>query len=411
MREAISIPVCIIGAGPAGASVAHYLSKNNIQNVILDKQLFPRDKICGDALSGKVLDHLTELNPLWVNELKNKTDEYCITEGIRFFAPSYNKIDVPFPKREDKRPVGFVAKRLDFDNFLFQKLSPTFTCVYQNAQVESFKKLEKGYKINFKVGEKEYELSCKILIGADGANSIVAKNLQGRVIDDNSFSASVRAYYTGVTDLHPQNFLELHFIKGFMPGYLWVFPLPNGQANVGLGLLSKHVKSQKINLKTLLPQLIQEHPILSKRFANAKLSSKITGWGLPLGSKKRTIAGDDYMLVGDAAWLVDPFTGEGIGNAMLSGKIAAKYAMQSLKNNATENFSAYQQEIYKTLWSELQLSHKLQKLSSQPWLFNFLVNRAVKSPTMQDTLTCMFNDLEIRARLKKPSFYFSLIFN
>ena len=93
----------------------------------------------------------------------------------------------------------------------------------------------------------------------------------------------------------------------------------DGKANVGIGMLSSHISQKKINLKVVLQKLIETHPQLKDRFINAKALESIKGFGLPLGSKKRRLSGDRYVLTGDAASLIDPFSGEGIGNAIRSG--------------------------------------------------------------------------------------------
>jgi flavin-dependent dehydrogenase len=207
-----------------------------------------------------------------------------------------------------------------------------------------------------------------------------------------------------------ENFIELHFLKELLPGYFWIFPLPNGEANVGLGIRSDYISKRKLNLKQLLPQVIEAHPELKVRFANAELIDEVRGFGLPLGSKKRSISGENYMLIGDAASLIDPFTGEGIGNAMMSGMLAAQQAMSAHNYHAT-TLAQYDAAVYKRLWSELSLSRKMQQLVTVPWLFNLVVNKAQKSKTMQETISCMFEDLDVRERLKKPSFYVNLLLN
>ena len=108
-----------------------------------------------------------------------------------------------------------------------------------------------------------------------------------------------------------------------------------------------------------------------------------------------------------------PFTGEGIGNAFVSGMIAAKIAQQAIEENkfSKQFFESYDTEVYQELWSELKLSHTLQKLVKFPWLFNFLVNKAHKNKTIQETITFMFEDLDLRSKLRSPSFYLKLLVN
>ena len=252
-----------------------------------------------------------------------------------------------------------------------------------------------------------------MLIGAEGDRSLVAKKLSAIKKDNDHYCAGIRAYYEGVTELHDQNFIELHFLEELLPGYFWIFPLPNGQANVGAGMLSSSVSAKKVNLKEDMLRAIANNPKIKHRFANAKLVNNIQGWGLPLGSKKRVISGNNFLLTGDAASLIDPFTGEGIGNAMYSGMLAAAHIQNCIKQN---NFSAefnqtYDKAFYDRQWDELKLSHTMQKLCKYPWLFNFVVNKANKNKALRETISCMFEDLDLRAKLRNPLFYVKLLIN
>ena len=159
-------------------------------------------------------------------------------------------------------------------------------------------------------------------------------------------------------------------------------------------------------------KLIHSHPVFKERFRDAMLDGSISGYGLPLGSKKRAISGEGFMLIGDAASLIDPFTGEGIGNAMISGLKAADCILAQWESR---DFSAaalkkYDDDIYQRLWPELKLSKKMQELMKYPWLFNLIANRASKSKTLQETISCMFEDLDLRERLKDPFFYLKVLF-
>jgi len=224
-------------------------------------------------------------------------------------------------------------------------------------------------------------------------------------------AAGVRAYYSGVKDLDPQGFIELIFLKDLLPGYLWVFPLPNGRANVGLGLRSDVVKTRRADLKALMVQLLGTHPQLKERFAKAKLEGTIQGMGLPLASKRRALSGEGYLLIGDAGHLIDPFTGEGISHAMISGVYAADIAAEVLveKDTSAKRLLAYDQRVWKRLGKELAISTRLQQMANQAWLFDFVVDRANKNPALADTISSMFTDLDMRERLKKPGFYMDLL--
>src|SRR4051812_46379598 len=119
----IRTPVIIAGAGPAGATASLFLCKEKIPHVIIDKASFPRDKICGDALSGKVVNVLQRLDGNILNEVYADATLFLGSYGVKFGAPNGNAVDVPFKTNLallDNAP-GFLSRRIHFDNFLFQK--------------------------------------------------------------------------------------------------------------------------------------------------------------------------------------------------------------------------------------------------------------------------------------------------
>ncbi|MEL6590276.1 MAG: geranylgeranyl reductase family protein [Bacteroidota bacterium] len=405
--------IAIVGGGPGGTTCALRLADSGLKVVLLEKEQFPRDKICGDALSGKVVSTLKYVQPELVPSLYDFSEKLG-SWGIRFFAPNGQALDVPFKRERDtasQNAPGFISKRLDFDHFLWREVEKRQHCtLIQNQRLQQATSSPDGIVLK----TADHHIKAKLAIGADGAHSILAKELQGaRKIEKAHHSGGIRAYFKGVTDFHDENFIELHYLKDLLPGYFWIFPLPNGWANVGLGMLTKDLSRLKVNLRQRLDQIIAEHPLIAPRFEQAEQIGKTMGFGLPLGSKKRIISGDHFMLVGDAASLIDPFTGEGIGNAMLSGKIAAEKAMLAFER---QDFSAkaladYDVAVWKKMGRELQLSHQMQKLVNYPWLFNFVVRKANKNQSIQTMLTMMFESLDIRKELKKPSFYWRLLRN
>lgn len=405
--EAIQSEVVIVGAGPAGCFASFQLSKLSVPHVLIDKEKFPRDKICGDALSGKVLDAFQEVLPEFNQEIAKQSQIFKPSPGIRFVGPNGKHVDIPCPDRKDGLVAGYVAKRQEFDRLMIDFINPRFCTFYQGITELQF---VADNEISFSVGHLKYGVKSKLVIGADGARSKTAEHFVGRITDKQHHSAAIRAYYSGVEGF-TDNFIELHFLKDLLPGYLWVFPLPNGEANVGLGMRSDEIAKNKVNLRARLEDVLKNHPEFKSRFANATLVDSVKGWGLPLGSKKRVIAGNGFMLTGDAAWLIDPFTGEGIGNACMSGMVAAKYARKALEANdfTSATLGDYQTEIYDKLWPELQMSYRLQRLSSIKWLFNFLINKATSNAKLRETMTAMFANVELRGKLKNPLFYLSLL--
>ncbi len=405
--------ILILGAGPAGITTAMFLAKAGIQPLVVDKATFPRDKICGDALSGKVVDVLKKLDERIVHQLEMEPMQVG-SYGVTFIAPNLKTLRVPFRAKngQNKTTPGFIAKRIDFDDFLVRFAKKHYNIeVKEETELTEFEFQDNCWICSDK--KKNETIKAKLVIVADGAQSIFARHVAGIQVEPEHYCAGIRAYYSGVKNMDKENFIELFFLDELLPGYLWIFPLPNNQANVGLGIRSDEISKRKLNLKELLPAIINQYPQLKERFADAILEGTIKGFGLPLGSKKRKISGDGYLLTGDAASLVDPFTGEGIGNAMFSGMFAAQQAVACLKqNNFCANYIAdYDKKVYARLWSELSLSRRMQQLVTFPWLFNFIVNKATSNKALQETISCMFTDIDLRKKLRQPEFYLKILFS
>lgn len=406
--------VCIIGAGPAGLSTALFLAKKGIASTVLDKAKFPRDKICGDAFSGKVAWVLRKLDDEIENNIAKESFQLP-SWGIKFFGTKNNALKVPFKleyNTNDEKAPGFIAPRLDFDNYLFNlaKENPLIEII-ENTTLHKFE--NKKSHICAYSQKDEQQFTAKIIVAADGAYSKVAKDLIGFNVSEEYNSLGLRAYYKNVSNLDTEGYIELHFLKGLLPGYFWIFPLPNGMANVGAGIRTDLMRKQKINLKNEFNKIISEHPVISHRFKDAVLVDNIKLHGLPLGGKRRQISGERILLTGDAAALIDPFTGEGIGNAMISGMLAAEQIEKCfIENNFSAEFvKSYDNNIYRRMLHELSLSKKMQELTKYPWLFDYVVNKAIKNKELRETISCMFENIDIRAKLQNPLFYFRILFN
>lgn len=400
--------VVVVGAGPAGCAAAYRLSGNGLKIALIDKETFPRDKICGDALGADV----TKQFHLISESLTEKLDQFkekIPSNGVRFFTPKHQKLDIQFTKPKDTFGGGFVTKRIDFDNFFFSETAklPDVT-VFQNQKIISVD--NKGDTITLQSATNRFE--APIALGADGAHSVLNKRLTENKVEKNHYCAGVRQYFSNVKGFHPENHIELHFYKEILPGYLWIFPLANNQSNVGLGMLSSVVSKKQINLKKEMVNLLETIPSLKERFKDAAPLTEIEGYGLPVGSVKRKLSGNRFLLLGDAAGLIDPFTGEGIANAIRSGRVAASHVLKTFEQ---QRFDAefnlrYDKEIYYKMWNEFKFSHTLQKLFRYPRMINFVVKKANNNKSVQMLISSMLNDMDLKKELVKPSFYFRLFF-
>ncbi len=399
----------IVGGGPGGCAAALRAAAHGLRPVLVEKAVFPRDKVCGDALSGKVMRALERIDPALARQVI--TDARRMPSwGVTFVAPGGQALRVPFSRNTgDGEAPGAILPRLAFDALLFQAAKGHGSIrVLEGVSARSYERTTVGWCATLEDGTT---INSRLVLAADGANSHFVRHVAGLPMEPRHHAAGVRAYYRGIQGLDPQGFIELHFLRELLPGYLWIFPLPGGRANVGLGLRSDHVRKRKLDLKAELLRLVRTHPTLKERFAQAAPEGPVQGMGLPLGSRRHPLSGDGYLLVGDAGHLIDPFTGEGISHAMISGAHAADVAREALREGRTDGsfLKAYDARVWKRLGQELAISTRLQDLAHQAWLFDFVVKRANSNPVLADTISSMFTDLDLRARLRKPGFYMDLV--
>lgn len=358
--------VLIIGAGPAGATAALALRQSGLRVGLLDKASFPRDKVCGDAIPGPALRMLSELG--FADEAATFPRKEMITSS-RLVAPNGKSMTIQWVTK------AFNSRRMDFDTFLLDLVKKHSNVQVLEGMEVSAINVEKD-EVKVVAGEREF--TCQILIGADGANGITAKQLSGFSLDRRHHCAAVRAYCKGLPAVEA-GVNEFYLLDGYLPGYFWIFPLENGWVNIGFGMLSEAVAEKNLNLRKTLQAIITTHPVLKKRFAQASNLEKTVGFGLPLGSRHWALSGERYMLAGDAGSLIDPLQGHGIDKAMLSGKLAAEQVIRCFDERRFDAafLKVYDQEVYRRCDAEFRKNYKLLLLLNRfPRLVNMVVNMA-----------------------------------
>lgn len=405
----MKIPILIIGAGPAGCAASYELSKHKIEHLLLDKAIFPRDKICGDGLSPKVFFVLRKIYPEIIAKMAADSTLFRVMESGKGVAPSGVVADLPLVNPfDDEYPPAFSARRLDFDNFLVENLDTKFATLWQNTAVKGILRKDKGFIVSVLSNEKEIEIETDFIIGADGDRSIVKKTFLPSPFDPEHYLAGIRAYYDGVGEM--KNSLEFFMLRNVLPGYFWIFPLANGQANVGVCMLSNHVSKHKVNLREVLLEAIQHDPIIKTRFANATLDGKILGWGLPIGSKPNNkISGDGFLLIGDAASVIDPFSGEGIAPAFYTGMYAAQTFIAAKGDYSAPNlFELYDKKVKRTMGFEFRFMRWFQNIYHYPRLINFLIKLFAKNRFLNENAGVLF-DPQSRKKLTNPIFFWKML--
>jgi geranylgeranyl reductase family protein len=371
--------VLISGAGPAGCTAALSLGSSGLRVALIEKENFPREKVCGDAIPAYVPKVLNTIKPEYAIAFKGLVEK-AEADVCRFVGPDRKALDLKFPEN------GFVCKRQIFDNFLFELVSGlSNVTVFKETAVRDIT-IKQNHAL-IRAGN-DLALTARIAIGCDGPGSILRKRLAAARVGAGESSVATRAYFRNVKD-NPPGTLEFHFLKELLPGYFWIFPLPGNLYNIGLGMPSGTISEKKINLRNEMLRIIEKDPFLSPRFSEAEMTGKIRGHLLPLLNRKNGISGERFMLCGDAASLVNPATGSGIGQAMQSGRFAGWQALKCFEKN---DFSAvfirsYDNTVYDKIWREnrnylLLRDHILR----YPWRLKMVISAGSRSKFVYKTI-------------------------
>jgi len=366
----IQTDACIIGAGPAGATTSLMLSKMGISHYIVDKATFPRDKTCGDGLILYVFRALKIIDPKLLEAFINHPKFICSWKGKLHIS---NCTTIGIQKKENKKhaPI-FYGKRIDFDYFLVEKLPSSYATIDLGNPAIDFKKQKDGIVVKLKDGK---EIFSKVVVGADGIQSIVSKKLAKNTIDKKRTSTFFSAYFKGLENLPEDNEAEIRLVYKNTPLFFYIFPLPNGEANVSLGGLSSEIQKHKISLKTEVELLLKSHPKIAHKFKMAKRISDWRGWGIPCNFGHSKVSGNGFLLTGDAAGLANAFYKEGVGTGMMSGIIAAQKIKECLQTNdfSEVSLSDYEERLQDELGKLLKYSRGALRLARQQRTFRSII--------------------------------------
>lgn len=401
--------VIVVGAGPAGVSTALYARRRGLSVLLVDKRHFPRDKVCGDGVAGRAVDHLRALGLL--DEVRAAAHEPVAAAILG--APSGAEARFDLTAGGAREAPYLICCREVFDDVLVRAARREVDVLEGWAVDDILRAPDGGVRGIRCRGERdeEREIATRVVVGADGFNSIVARRLGLYRYDRRRWIAATRQYVRGL-DVPPQT-VQIHFVDDTLPGYFWIFPAANGTANVGVG--SGHAALERRGGLRRMHERVVSSDRFQNMFATATDASEIRGWNLPTPDRRRTVCGDGFLLVGDAAGLVDPFTGEGIGSAMASGDVAARTIADALHraDAGHVNLSGYAPLLWEELdEKEFALHYKLRALARHRALIDLVVGRAAKHTKTLDWLARMTYEadgIEQKRALLSPLTYLRLL--
>ena len=332
--------VVVVGAGPGGSTAAKFCAQAGLKTLLIEKERLPRHKPCGGCLSIKTIRLLGfDLSTVVENTIYGVKFTYCLKDP--FFIQS-------------SEPMAFLVMRDRFDQFLINKALEEGTGLLEGERVVRVRDRGDGVEVELAKGER---LRCECLIGADGAEGVVAKSLslpmpQG---DGNGMGVESEIPFESAIDFPKKELQLIHLDFGKIPnGYGWVFPKREG-LSIGIGGMSREGK--KVNPRQYFVDFLRDLNYLDDRKAE-----RIIGHSLPsFYDERQRVSEGRFLLVGDAGHMIDPLQGEGIYYAIRSAMLAAEAIIQSKKKGISPS-ELYQTSVHTHIFENLKYALYLSRV-------------------------------------------------
>ena len=359
--------VIVVGAGPAGATTATILAQKGYDVLLLDRENFPRDKTCGDAVPAGAIEAMTRLGMGDKIQKAEERGEFYPLDKIRIYSPNGTMLQTRL-KVGKEGGRSYVVPRMYFDAVIQQHAIESGADFKQALVKEPLVENGRVVGVQAQLNGHVKEIRSKVVVGADGVTSAIARVLRPKMKQhvDAHRAVALRAYIHDI-DENPHE-VEFYLYDEILPGYAWIFPAGKNVANIGLGMRLDIFRKDKYNLKKML-QYFLEMPQIKSRLKRGGELDGIKIWQLNFGSQKQLQhAYDGALLVGDAAGFINPLTGGGIHNGMISARLAGQTIDEALKkgNTSRHELEIYEQRCHEAMWSSMRRSYFIQQ-----WVLRF----------------------------------------
>lgn len=381
--------VAIVGAGPAGSSTAIFLARRGYSVALIDKQQFPREKLCGDFVNPATWPTLRELG---VEEEILSCNHETVTK-FRMTSFSGEEAEVPLVTGDGVTTSGLSVRRFDLDYVLLQKAKSQGVTVYEGFRIKRLRRERAGWRLEADNSQFVEGLSARLLIGADGRNSWVAHRLGlGRApMHGRSVGFQVRLKCSNQAN----GKVQIHLFPG---GYAGLVGLGDNAATLGFAVEKDRLRHHQ-PFEQLLDSCLSVNPHLKEILRRGEIAGEARSTYPVYFSPRRSYT-DRALLVGDAARVNEPVTGEGIYFAMKSGQLAAKTVDQAFRKSdfSARHLRLYEQECRSAFAVRRGMNALIRWLIYRPILLSPLLRVSAKKTRFLDAIVHTICDPEIAAQ-------------